>query len=122
MKKNLIFSLLAGIIFIGILSFTVFKKTNSLFSNKYHKSSNCTGTLTGISSTRSGSYVTITWTYSGNPSSFNYGGYYQNNTPFPTGNTTSTSITIPYNTGGRIGIAAVCSDGSTTGNGVNTLF
>lgn len=122
MKKNLIFSLLSGIILIGILSFTFLKKTNNIFTNTYHKSSNCTGQVTNLTTQRNGSYITISWNYTGNPASYNYGGYYQNNTPFPTGNTTSTSITIPYNTGGRIGVLAICSDGSSTGTTANTLF
>ncbi len=130
MKKNVIFSLLTLILVFGILSFTTYNKTNNLnyvkksvtFTSKPHQSGNCTGQVTNLTTQRNGTYITISWSYTGNPYSFNYGGYYQNNTPFPTGNTMSTSITIPYNTGGRIGVLAICSDGSSTGSTANTLF
>lgn len=70
----------------------------------------------------SSSSITISWTHTGTPTSYNYGGYWNTSgpyIPFPTVNTTASTATISIPsaaTGGRVGVAAVCSDGQPTTN------
>lgn len=127
MKKILLLSLLAGLFSVALLSFTLTKEKHA---PKKHatvkKPSNCVATITGFTVTAvSQTSVTMQWTYSGSPASFNYGGYY-NRTGFPgvvtipNTNTTSTTLTMPINSpnyGIRIQVVCVCSDGTTVGSG-----
>jgi hypothetical protein len=84
-------------------------------------------TLVSISS----SSFTISWTYTGSPASFNYGGYFNNSngstSPLPPGNVLfpTTTLTLPRPAGScgfRIGLACVCSDGTVVGTGHGILY
>jgi hypothetical protein len=128
MKKNLILSLIAGVLFVSLLSFTVIKKLSvhpashpraKTVTKK--KCSNCTGGVSAVTLVRdAGGYITVSWTYTGNPAYYTYGGYYNTSVPpynITTGTAYSTTLTISAgpNDAGRIGILAYCSDGTSTG-------
>jgi len=127
MKKILLLSVLAGLFSVVLLSFTLTKEKHA---PKKHvavkKLSNCTATITSFTVTAvSQTSVSVQWTSSGSPASYNYGGYYNSHgTPavvtIPNTNTTSTTLTMPINYpyyGIRIQVVCVCSDGTTVGSG-----
>ena len=127
MKKILFLSLLAGLFSVALLSFTLTKEKHAPKKHVVAKKvSNCVATITGFTVTAvSQTSVTMQWTYSGSPASFNYGGYYNNHgtpsvTTIPATNVTSTTLTLPINSPHyaiRIQVVCVCSDGTTVGTG-----
>lgn len=134
MKKNLIFSLILGFLFLGAFSFTL---TNDKTVAKKHavakkpvKKSNCTASITGVTLVSvSGSSATITITYSGTPDHFKYGGYYNIVSPpgsptIPSANLYTTTLVLPLNgaCGARVWFQCVCSDGTTVGATHGVLF
>jgi hypothetical protein len=126
MKKRLIMLLSAGVMFLIMLSFSVIKESS--FNKPLHsaskkvKRSDCVADINSFTvNSISSNSITVSWTYTGNPTSFNYGGYYNPGTPYPTTNvnvaTTTITKTIPYGVYGiRIGVVCVCSDGTTVGS------
>ncbi|GGH10243.1 hypothetical protein [Mucilaginibacter phyllosphaerae] len=125
MKKNLIYSLIAGILLTGLLSFTIIKvnkkatplpakKTGNVKAKKFA----CSCVITGISN----SGTTFTWTTNSQPvDHFNYGGYYQAGGTF-SGSTYSPPVSISYKSGGgRFSVTPICADGS-SGTSMNILF
>ncbi len=131
MKKKLAFSLFLGILFLSALSFTLVKerytaKKVAIVNKKTVKKPTCTANITSFTlvSVTSTSF-TVSWTYSGSPASFNYGGYYNPHGGITPGNTTSTTLTLPIPPGAcgaRIGVLCVCSDGTTVGQTHGVLF
>ncbi|MDN3579843.1 hypothetical protein [Mucilaginibacter flavus] len=128
MKKNLIFSLLAVLFISGLLSFTLVKThakkapiAKARVAARVSKKATCSSVVSGLTQTGSFSF---SWSSSGSPNHYNYGGYYQAGGTF-SGTTTSTSVTIPSNSGtpkgGRISVTPVCADGS-LGTPQNILF
>lgn len=135
MKKHLIFSLFTVLAIVGLLSFTLFKGSPTtyggkpfLIDNKLHNSFTCVAQVTNLHVISDvGGNITFGWSYTGSPASFNYGGYYQYGPPYTySGNTTATQVTIPDHTshgfGGRIGVLAICADGSSSGTTATMLW
>ena len=136
MKKNLIFSLILGFLFLGAFSFTLINdKTitkKHAVAKKTVKKSNCTASITGVTLVSvSGSSATISITYSGTPDHFRYGGYYNHPSPpvssptIPTTNIYTTTLILPLtggNCGARVWFQCVCSDGTTVGATHGVLF
>ncbi|MCR8557682.1 hypothetical protein KXD93_08520 [Mucilaginibacter sp. BJC16-A38] len=132
MKRNLILALTLCVALLVTASFSIIK--NGTPRKKAHakavpsKMANCVadmGTVNLVSVTSSS--FTVTWTYTGSPTSFNYGGYYNGSpfVPFPAGNTYSNTLTLPRPSasyGFRIGILCKCSDGNTVGSTHGILY
>ncbi|SHN37227.1 hypothetical protein [Mucilaginibacter sp. OK098] len=134
MKRNLIFSLIMGSVFLTMLSFSSIteKPIKKEVPVKSPQKFTCVAdmgpvTLVSINS----SSFTISWTYTGSPASFNYGGYFNNtngsSSPLPPGNvqlpTTTLTLSRPAGSCGfRIGLACVCSDGTVVGSGHGILY
>src|ERR1700744_5630813 len=104
MKRNLIMSLTLCVALILTMSFSLIKhpapakKAHTKAAPVKKVLTNCTadmGTVNLVSV--SPTSFTVTWTYTGTPTSFNYGGYYYGGpfVVFPTGNTYSNTITLP---------------------------
>lgn len=134
MKRSLILALTLCVALVVTVSFTLIKrptpvkKAHSKTAPAKKAVSNCTadmGTVTLVSI--SSSSFTVSWTHSGTPDHYNYGGYY-NGSPFvafPSGSTYSTTLTLPRPSsayGFRIGIVCVCSDGTTVGSTHGILY
>jgi hypothetical protein len=129
MKKILFLSLFAGLLTVGLLSFTITKEKHAPKKHVViNKPFTCTANIASFTVTSISKYsVTVHWTSTGTPASYNYGGYYNNCptcfpgvTTIPTTNTTSTTLTLPINYptqwGLRVGVVCVCSDGTTVGS------
>lgn len=137
MKSNLILSSILGLMFFGMLTSPMLNmnikpakhkikmvQTEATNTGKAPKCS-CVAQVTDFTIVHDiGGYITFSWSYTGNPASFNYGGYYNPGGTFGTVNTTSTTVTIPDNGvgGGRIGVLAICADGSSSGTTHGVLW
>lgn len=133
MKTNLITSMILGFLFINMLPDPLtggkffYKKIKHVETSTATKHcASCTAQVTNFTLVSDvGGNITFSWSYTGSPASFNYGGYW--NAPGLgtfSGNTTSTSLTIPDggHDGGRIGVVAVCSDGTEVGTTHGVLW
>ncbi|WP_428328864.1 hypothetical protein [Mucilaginibacter sp.] len=124
MKRNLIITILVGLILVTVYSFTSIKPNHKIHKvkAKAKQEFSCNAVVTGVTGVYNGPYsITITWTYTGTPDHFTYGGnfYCATGSSFGTTSTNSTSatITIPSGTGcaysginGRI--IPICADGT----------
>jgi hypothetical protein len=124
MKRKLIYSLLAGLILVVVYSFTLIKPVpkNHISKPKLKQSFSCNAVITSVSKSYSGGSVTISWTYTGSPTRFTYGGYYMcsTGTSFGTTTTYSPSATIPNAACGGTGrIIPLCADNT---EGTSMLF
>ena len=118
MKRNIIAALLAGIVLVGIYSFTLVNTTPKNAGHKPAKAFTCNAGVTNAHVVSyNGSSVTIEWTGVNTPHHYDYGGYYKCSvTSINTTVTYGTQITIPYAcTGGTLVIRAYCGDGSLGG-------
>jgi hypothetical protein len=118
MKKNILATLLAGLILVCIYSFTLIHIPPKKVVANPKKAFACSAGVTGAHVVSyGGGTVTIAWSGVNTPHHYDYGGYYQ--CSVPTINTTvtyGTTITIPYQcTGGTLVIRAYCSDGTLGG-------
>jgi hypothetical protein len=119
MKKNLLFTLIAGVLLTGLLSFTLINKPHHKIAPKKAKCFSCSVAIQTL--THSGSSFTWTVPAGSVVDHYNYGGYYQAGGTF-SGSTTSTSVTIAAKPGGgRFSVTPICADG-TAGVGTNILF
>jgi hypothetical protein len=134
MKRNLILSLIMGSVFLTMLSFSSIteKPVKKTILAKSPQKFTCVASMGPVTlvSINSSSF-TISWTYTGSPASFNYGGYFNNSngstSPLPPGNVLfpTTTLTLPRPAGScgfRIGLACVCSDGTVVGTGHGILY
>ncbi|MDB5090664.1 MAG: hypothetical protein JWR09_4658 [Mucilaginibacter sp.] len=130
MKKNLIYTLLAGLILVVVYSFTAIKPAHKVHKAKAKAKQQftCNAVVTSVTGVYNGPYsITITWTYTGTPDHFTYGGNYfcpsGSGGSFGTTSTGSTSatISIPFSTlctnnnayGGINGrVIPICADGT----------
>lgn len=127
MKKSLIYTLMAGILLTGLLSFTLIKKGHHKVATLPAKQT-CTAGVTNLVITNdpghNHGYITFTWTGTGSPQHYVLGGYYQGGGAI-TGTVWGNTATIPNSkngvVGGRFAVQAVCSDG-TKGGSKNVLF
>ena len=124
MKKNLIYTLLAGLILVVVYSFTAIKPAHKAHKAKAKAKQQftCNAVVTGVTGVYNGPYsVTITWTYTGTPDHFTYGGNFFCATGSSYGTTSTTAhsatISIPTSVGceysginGRI--IPICADGT----------
>lgn len=124
MKRKLILPAIACLFLIAFYSFSLIKPGHNkpLKKDKAVKQFSCSAVVTSVTGVYNGPYsITITWTYTGSPSYFTYGGnfYCATGVSWGTGTTssTSTTITIPSNAGceysginGRI--IPYCADGT----------
>jgi hypothetical protein len=132
MKKDLIFSLILGFLCFFVISMNekpvdrkpVINKT-AIKGSKPHCS--CNANVTNFTIVRdSGGWITFSWDFTGDPVGFNYGGYY--NGPggglIPPGTVYGTAFSVRDNGswGGRFGVLAVCSDGTTGGQTHGVLW
>ena len=134
MKTNLISSMILGFLFISMLPDAsidgkyIYKKTKHFekVSSISKRCFSCTAQVTNFTLVSDvGGSITFSWSYTGSPASFNYGGYYnESGGGHYSGNTTSTTLTIPDGgfDGGRIGVVAVCSDGTEVGDTHGVLW
>ena len=124
--KQRLFRVAMAIIFVTTLLSLKGIETHDAVSSSMNMP--CAAGVSNLQASRSGSYVTFTWTGTGSPAYYTYGGYYNcypasNPGPFPTGNTSNQSLTIysPSPCGGRFGIMAYCAGGA-QGTGTNILY
>ncbi|RFZ95261.1 hypothetical protein D0C36_06960 [Mucilaginibacter conchicola] len=118
MKKSILATLLAGLILVGIYSFTIVRPTPKKVAVKPKQAFACTAGVTGAHViSNDGWNVTIGWSGTGTVHHYDYGGYYK--CSVPSINTTVTygnQVTIPYQCGGgTLVIRAYCGDGSLGG-------
>lgn len=102
MKRNLIYTLLAGLILVAVYSFASIKPTHKTHKakTKAKQQFSCNAVITGVTGVYNGPHsITITWTYTGTPDHFTYGGNYYCATGSSYGttatNSTSATISIP---------------------------
>ncbi|MES2109262.1 MAG: hypothetical protein V4577_10960 [Bacteroidota bacterium] len=104
MKKNLIYTLLAAIILV-VYSFTVKSYHKHIVKPVAKNAFSCNAVITSVTGVYTGPYtIQLTWTYTGSPTWFNYGGNYfcySGSAASYSGNTTTATatVTIPYSAG-----------------------
>lgn len=111
MKRNILATLLAGLILACIYSFTLIHTPPKKVAAKSKKAFTCTAGVSGAHViSNDGSSVTIGWTGVNAPDHYDYGGYYKCSVPsISTTVTYGTQITIPYKcNGGTLVIRAYC--------------
>lgn len=115
MKKKLFFAMASVLLMLGILSFTLIhtEPAPKKAAKRVADINNPVSVVYG------GGSITITWTASGSPHHFNYGGY----GVVTSGSTTGNSMSYGIGSGtSRFGVQAVCSDGTPVGSTHGVLF
>lgn len=118
MKRNLIFTLLAGLILVAVYSFAAIKPNHKKHAAKAKQLFTCNAVITSVTGVyTTPTSITLTWTYTGSPSYFTYGGNYFCDTGSHYGTTTtftnSAVITVPTAYCGINGrIIPLCADGT----------
>ncbi|MDB5090663.1 MAG: hypothetical protein JWR09_4657 [Mucilaginibacter sp.] len=119
MKKNIITSLIIGLVFAAIYSFTAIRIAPKNSAVKPEKAFTCSAGVTGAHIiSNNGGTVTIGWSGVNSPAHYDYGGYFHCAGGFGPTTTTSTQCTIstgPGECGGTLVIRAFCSDGTLGG-------